>query len=86
MIPENVNEMVSPDDSLETNDNSTATDRDDTEQDFDVLPSNGPGLAGDDGEQVVDNEDVNIETADDDDDEDADDNDDEDDDDEEIGE
>ena len=29
------------------------TDEEDDDEGYDILPSNGPGLAGDDGEQVV---------------------------------
>ena len=70
MIQENVNESIVPDESLEINDDASVRDGD--EADFDVLPSNGPGLAGDDGEQVVEAEEVEIDTDEDDDDEDDD--------------
>jgi hypothetical protein len=56
MIPENLNEEINPRD---IEDAGTSSDREkpepnEDEQDWDILPSNGPGLAGDDGEQVVD--------------------------------
>ena len=44
-------------------------------EDYDILPSNGPGLAGDDGEQVVSEGEVVEEDDDDDDDDDEEDDD-----------
>ena len=63
MIPENLNEAINPRD---IEDAGTSSDRerpeqDEEEQGWDILPSNGPGLAGDDGEQVVDDDDDNDE-------------------------
>jgi len=52
MIQENFN--VDPDDVPEVD--PKLIESDDDEESYDILPSNGPGLAGDDGEQVIDDE------------------------------
>ncbi len=56
MIQENLNEEINPRD---IEDAGTSSERERPEQEnedegWDILPSNGPGLGGDDGKQVVD--------------------------------
>jgi hypothetical protein len=64
MTQENFNESVDPDDVPEINrnafqqqdveeDEELEENEEDDDEGYDILPSNGPGLAGDDGEQVV---------------------------------
>lgn len=55
MAQNNLNRSIDPDDALNI-DPLRDSDQDDTDEGYDILPSNGPGLAGDDGEQVVDDE------------------------------
>jgi len=55
MIIENYNDSISPDDVLNTETPRDNNNIDDNEEEgYDILPSNGPGLADDDGEQTVD--------------------------------
>jgi hypothetical protein len=66
MIQENFNGSIDPDDVLKVNENPSIAKKDhqkemeekEDEISYDILPSNGPGLAGDDGEQVVDSGEV----------------------------
>ncbi len=55
MIQENLNGSIDPNDALKINENPSRGSEQDIkdEEDYDILPSNGPGLADDDGEQVV---------------------------------
>ena len=52
MIQENSFEETDPKD-IEANDQDIE-ETEDSDEGYDILPSNGPGLAGDDGEQVID--------------------------------
>ena len=65
MIQNNFNEAVDPDDVPEiTKDkiqNGSKEMEEDEEESYDILPSNGPGLSGDDGEQVVSEEETDKE-------------------------
>ena len=56
MIQENFN-AVDPDDVPEIDPNFLSNEEDEDDESYDILPSNGPGLAGDDGEQIIDDED-----------------------------
>ena len=63
MIQENFNAAIDPDDIYNTDtqpgkgeDLPLEEEEIDDEEAYDILPSNGPGLAGDDGEQTVDDE------------------------------
>ena len=61
MSTENFNASVDPDDvysgdthPAKSDDQPDEEEEIDDEEAYDILPSNGPGLAGDDGEQTVD--------------------------------
>ncbi|CAN5877868.1 hypothetical protein BH11BAC4_BH11BAC4_17350 [soil metagenome] len=60
MIQENLYGSIDPDDTLKVKkvdeDNDAVQDEPEDEGDYDILPSNGPGLTGDDGDQVIDYE------------------------------
>lgn len=69
MIHENnSSDFVDPDDMLRVDGNekgkgNLVKDEDENEG-YDILPSNGPGLTGDDGEQVIDSGDTDDEDED----------------------
>lgn len=63
MIQENFN-SVDPEDVPEIDPNFLSNEEDEDDESYDILPSNGPGLAGDDGEQVIDDEDEDVENED----------------------